>query len=185
MAPSLGRCAPSRSHCSFSRRPHGPLQQGKSLRKSGESREVEKSDKGANHRIEGSADPARYSEPERAQHGRHPRHEKRGRHRPARARWSSASRTTWNASPWKPRRRCYDKRKFEAESSEKLVSKGAAAARMTPAPPRTNLKTAEIQLQQAKVALEKKTVHAPFDGVVTHCIRSRRRGEPINTTCRC
>ena len=69
----------------------------------------------------------------------------------------------------------YDKRKFEAESSEKLVSKGGTSedsARTA----RTNLKTAEIQLQQAKVAQDHKTVQAPFDGIITHCIRHTGEG---------
>ncbi len=65
----------------------------------------------------------------------------------------------------------FDKRKFEAESSEALAKKGGTSddALRTA---RTNLKTAEIQLQQSKVAQEHKTVVAPFDGVITRRIRS-------------
>ena len=69
----------------------------------------------------------------------------------------------------------YDKRKFEAESAEKLGTKGGISddALRTA---RTNLKTADIQLRQAKVAQEHKTVVAPFDGVVTRRIRNPGEG---------
>ncbi len=69
----------------------------------------------------------------------------------------------------------FDKRKFEAESSEKLGTKGGISddALRTA---RTNLKTADIQLQQARVAQEHKTVVAPFDGIVTRRIRNPGEG---------
>lgn len=64
-----------------------------------------------------------------------------------------------------------DKRRFEAESNAKLHSKGAGSEDDNRTA-QTNLKTAEIQLQQAIVAQDKKTVKAPFDGVVTKRIRA-------------
>jgi membrane fusion protein (multidrug efflux system) len=70
-----------------------------------------------------------------------------------------------------------DKRRFEAASATKLHEKGTDSedeARTA----QTNLKTAEIQLQEAMVAQDKKTVKAPFDGVVTH--RIREVGEAVD-----
>ena len=70
-----------------------------------------------------------------------------------------------------------DKRRFEAASATKLHEKGTDSedeARTA----QTNLKTAEIQLQEATVAVDKKTVKAPFDGVVTH--RIREVGEAVD-----
>ena len=67
-----------------------------------------------------------------------------------------------------------DVRKFEAGYTRELQKKGSgseADARTAAA----NLTTAEIQLRQAEVALEKKSVHSPFDGVVTR--RMRQPGE--------
>ena len=62
-------------------------------------------------------------------------------------------------------------RKFEANYTRELQKKGSGseADARTAA---TNLVTAEIQLKQAELALEKKAVHSPFDGVVTRRIRS-------------
>jgi membrane fusion protein (multidrug efflux system) len=64
-----------------------------------------------------------------------------------------------------------DKRRFEAESNAKLHAKGGGSEDDNRTA-QTNLKTAEIQLQQAIVAQDKKTVKAPFDGVVTKRIRA-------------
>lgn len=64
-----------------------------------------------------------------------------------------------------------DVRQFEAGYTKTLHEKGSgseADARTAGA----NLKTEEISLKQAEVALDKKSVHAPFDGVVTRHIRS-------------
>ena len=64
-----------------------------------------------------------------------------------------------------------DVRQFEANYTKELQGKGAgseADARTAKA----NKTTADIQLKQAELALEKKSVHSPFDGVVTHHIRS-------------
>ena len=64
-----------------------------------------------------------------------------------------------------------DVRQFEAKYTRELANKGSgseADARTATA----NLKTAEIQLKEADVALAKKTVHSPFDGVVTRHMRS-------------
>jgi len=61
-------------------------------------------------------------------------------------------------------------RKFEQKYTSQLRDKGSgseADARTA----ETNLKTAEFQLKQAEVTLEKKSVHTPFDGVVTRRIR--------------
>ena len=64
-----------------------------------------------------------------------------------------------------------DVRQFEANYTRELQRKGSGslADERTAA---TNLRTAEIQLQQAELAVEKKAVHSPFDGVVTRRIRS-------------
>jgi membrane fusion protein (multidrug efflux system) len=70
-----------------------------------------------------------------------------------------------------------DKRRFEATSATKLHEKGTDSedeARTA----QTNLKTAEIQLQEAVVAEDKKNVKAPFDGVVTR--RIREVGEAVD-----
>ena len=70
-----------------------------------------------------------------------------------------------------------EKRRFEATSATKLHEKGTDSedeARTA----QTNLKTAEIQLQEAIVAQDKKTVKAPFDGVVTR--RIREVGEAVD-----
>jgi RND family efflux transporter MFP subunit len=70
-----------------------------------------------------------------------------------------------------------EKRRFDATSATKLHEKGTDSedeARTA----QTNLKTAEIQLQEAMVAEDKKTVKAPFDGVVTH--RIREVGEAVD-----
>jgi RND family efflux transporter MFP subunit len=70
-----------------------------------------------------------------------------------------------------------DKRRFEATSATKLHEKGTDSedeARTA----QTNLKTADLQLQQALVADDKKTVRAPFDGVVTR--RIREVGEAVD-----
>ena len=64
-----------------------------------------------------------------------------------------------------------DKRRFEEDSAAKLHSKGGGSEdEMRTA--QTNLKTAEIQLKEAMVALDKKNVKAPFNGVVTRRIRA-------------
>ncbi len=58
----------------------------------------------------------------------------------------------------------------EKTASDELQRKGSESAsnqRIAQA----NFETAEIQLKQAQVALEKKSVHVPFDGVVTKRIR--------------
>ena len=62
-------------------------------------------------------------------------------------------------------------RQFEAGYTKVLRDKGSgseADARTAEA----NRKSAVIQLKEAEVALEKKSVHSPFDGVVTRHIRS-------------
>ena len=71
----------------------------------------------------------------------------------------------------------FDKRKFELDSSEKLkLTNGVSEDALRTA--RTNYKNAEIQLQQAKVAQEHKTVVAPFDGIITR--RLRQPGEGVD-----
>jgi membrane fusion protein (multidrug efflux system) len=70
-----------------------------------------------------------------------------------------------------------DKRRFEANSATSLHEKGTDSedeARTA----MTNLKTEDIQLKEALVALDKKTVKAPFDGVVTR--RIREVGEAVD-----
>ena len=65
-------------------------------------------------------------------------------------------------------------RQFEAEAANKLQKNGSESEsnRRTAD---ANLKTARIQLDQAKATLDKKTVYAPFDGVITR--RMRNPGE--------
>lgn len=61
-------------------------------------------------------------------------------------------------------------RTHELQSSNDLQKKGSESEsnrRIAQA----NFETAEIQLKQAQVALEKKSVHVPFEGVVTKRIR--------------
>ncbi len=61
-------------------------------------------------------------------------------------------------------------RSSEKSQSDELQKKGSESTsnqRIAQA----NFETAEIQLKQADVALEKKSVHAPFSGVVTKRIR--------------
>ncbi len=64
-----------------------------------------------------------------------------------------------------------EKRRFEADSSAKL-HKANAGSEDENRTAETNLKTAEIQVQEAMVAQDKKTVKSPFDGVVTRRIRA-------------
>ena len=61
-------------------------------------------------------------------------------------------------------------RTHEKQQNDELVKKGSESAsnqRIAQA----NFETAEIQLKQARVALDKKYVYAPFEGVVTKRIR--------------
>lgn len=63
-----------------------------------------------------------------------------------------------------------DVRQSEYKTSSELAKKGSDSiqnANMA----RANLLTADASLKQAVVALEKKSVHAPFDGVVVKCLR--------------
>lgn len=64
-----------------------------------------------------------------------------------------------------------DKRSWEVESNKKLRGKGGSSEDEE----RTiiaNFKTAEAQVREAEAMLDKKTVRAPFDGVVVRRIRS-------------
>lgn len=64
-----------------------------------------------------------------------------------------------------------DKRSWEVESNKKLRSKGGSSEDEE----RTiiaNFKTAEAQVREAEAMLDKKTVRAPFDGVVVRRIRA-------------
>ena len=70
-----------------------------------------------------------------------------------------------------------EKRRFEAGSAKTLHAKGTDSEDEERTAT-TNLKTEEIQLKEAQVLLDKKTVKAPFDGVVTH--RIREVGEAVD-----
>lgn len=64
-----------------------------------------------------------------------------------------------------------DKRAWEVESNKKLRGKGGSSedeARTIIA----NFKTAEAQVRESEAMLDKKTVRAPFDGVVVRRIRA-------------
>ena len=67
-----------------------------------------------------------------------------------------------------------DVRQSEYDTSKGLSLKGSDSRQNT-LTALANLKTADAAYKQAQVALEKKSVHAPFDGVVTQ--RMRQPGE--------
>ena len=76
-----------------------------------------------------------------------------------------------------------DVRQSEYDTSKGLTAKGSDSKQNT-LTALANLKTADASYKQAQVALEKKSVHAPFDGVVTKHIRSASARRRI-ITCRC
>ena len=63
-----------------------------------------------------------------------------------------------------------DVRQSEYETSKGLSAKGSDSRQNTDTA-KANLLTADAAYKQAKVALEKKSVHAPFNGVVTRHMR--------------
>ena len=64
-----------------------------------------------------------------------------------------------------------DKRSWEVESNKKLRAKGGSSEDEERTI-RANFQTAQAQLREAEAMLDKKSVRAPFDGVVVRRIRS-------------